>query len=292
MREVYTYIQLNCYLHPPGKLWHCIATIATTSSRNRTHWQSLLLTFSGTWQLSTATREAKTIMILDTLNISHLNNIRDADSRAGSSLTTNWWCNSVCTKPLLPWSFHCLPSQDDFLLTRLEIGYHGASLHANSAPRIKLGAVLSSIRGSNVSGQHADSTLRKLFLCVPRGWCTKTWTQATAPFTSSWLIATPSRDTLKTGCNSDGPLTTDSVNWKTLKQHTCKLKGRPTWLLHTMILNLCKFWRERNPGWLQNAKTYTCRCWRTKEWNSAFAGSISDPLTQPNSSGPSSCCPK
>ena len=59
-----------------------------------------------------------------------------------------------------------------------------------------------------------------------------------------------------------------------------------------MILFLCKVRRERKPGWLQNAKalltgtrdllplTSTCRCSRTNEWNSTFAGSISDPLTQ------------
>ena len=36
----------------------------------------------------------------------------------------------------------------------------------------------------------------------------------------------------------------------------------------------------------------TCRCSGTQEWNSAFASSISDPLTQPSSSSPSSSCPK
>ena len=64
----------------------------------------------------------------------------------------------------------------------------------------------------------------------------------------------------------------------------------------TLILILCKYRRERKPGWLQNANTLligtrdllplvsTCRCSRTKNWSSAFAGSISDPLTQPSSS--------
>ena len=36
----------------------------------------------------------------------------------------------------------------------------------------------------------------------------------------------------------------------------------------------------------------TCRCSRRKQWNSAFAGSILDPLTQPSSSSLSSSCPK
>ena len=74
--------------------------------------------------------------------------------------------------------------------------------------------------------------------------------------------------------------------------------------LSTVMLTLYKFSRERKPGWLQNANTLligtgdllplvsTCRCSRTKEWNSAFAGSISDPVTQPSSSRPSSSCPK
>ena len=72
----------------------------------------------------------------------------------------------------------------------------------------------------------------------------------------------------------------------------------------TTILTLWKFRRERKPGWLQNAKTLligtrdllpldsTCRCSRTKEWNSDFAGSISDPLTQPCSNSLCSSCPK
>ena len=71
-----------------------------------------------------------------------------------------------------------------------------------------------------------------------------------------------------------------------------------------IILTLCRFCRERKPGWLQKANTLligtrdimplvsTCRCSRTKEWNSAFAGSISDPLIQPRSSSPSSSGPK
>ena len=73
---------------------------------------------------------------------------------------------------------------------------------------------------------------------------------------------------------------------------------------NTMMLNLCNFPRERKPGWLQNAKTLllgtrnllpltsTCRCSRTNEWNSAFADSIFDHLTQPCSSRPCSSCPK
>ena len=71
-----------------------------------------------------------------------------------------------------------------------------------------------------------------------------------------------------------------------------------------IILTLCRFHREREPGWLQKANTLligtrdllplvsTCRCSRTKGWKSAFAGSISDPLIQPRSSSLSGSCPK
>ena len=71
-----------------------------------------------------------------------------------------------------------------------------------------------------------------------------------------------------------------------------------------MILPLCIFRQKRKPAWLQNAKTpligsqdllpltSTCRCSRTNEWNSAFAGSVSDPVSQPSSSSPYSSCPK
>ena len=54
----------------------------------------------------------------------------------------------------------------------------------------------------------------KKLLCVNRGWRTKSCTHTTAPFTCSCSTATPSSDTVKTGCNSEGPLTTNAVNWK------------------------------------------------------------------------------
>ena len=54
----------------------------------------------------------------------------------------------------------------------------------------------------------------KKLLWVKEGWQTKSCTQATAPFTLSWSIATPSSDTVNAGCTSDGPLTMSAVNWK------------------------------------------------------------------------------
>ena len=61
----------------------------------------------------------------------------------------------------------------------------------------------------------------KRFLCVNRGRRTKSCTHATAPFTCSWSIATPFSDTVKTGCNSEGPFTTNAVNWEISNQHMC-----------------------------------------------------------------------
>ena len=54
----------------------------------------------------------------------------------------------------------------------------------------------------------------KKHLCVNKGWRTKSCTHTTAPFTFPWSIATPSSDTVKTGCSSEGPLTTSAGNWK------------------------------------------------------------------------------
>ena len=168
MREVCTYIQLKFHHYPPGLEHRDIATIATISSstwflktlfessfkwrtdsrrtsnrklfscHNRTHWHSPLPTFSGTWQRSTATKETYFIMFFNILNISHLNNIRDADSRAGNNLTNSWRCNTFCTKPSFPCILDCLPSQHDFLPTRLKIGYNGASLWSSRCPGVKL----------------------------------------------------------------------------------------------------------------------------------------------------------
>ena len=61
----------------------------------------------------------------------------------------------------------------------------------------------------------------KKLACVNRGWRTKSCTHATAHFTFSWSIATPFGDTVEMGCNSEGPFTTNAVNRKIWKQHTC-----------------------------------------------------------------------
>ena len=58
------------------------------------------------------------------------------------------------------------------------------------------------------------------FLCANCGWRTKSCTHTTSPFTFSWSIATPFSDTVKTGCNSEAPITTNSLNWKICEQNT------------------------------------------------------------------------
>ena len=243
-------------------------------------------------------------MLPHILNISHLNNIRDADSHAGRSLTNSWKCNSFCTKPSSRVSLTAFLRSTTFSRHDLR----PAITATTSTPIALQGSNLELCRTAFAAATAVFNrpipVWEKKLLCVNRGWRTKSWTHATAPFTFSWLIATPSRDTIKTGCNSDGSLTTDAVNWKIWQQHTCKIMRRPIWFWHSMILALFKFREERKPGWLQNAKTLsigsrdllplnlTSRCSRTNKWNSAFAGSISDPLTEPGSSSPSSRCPK
>ena len=78
---------------------------------NKNHWDSLPFTFSGTRQRLTATTETKFTVLVDILDVSHLNNIRDRYSRSGRSLTNPWWCNTVCTKPTFPCILDWLPPQ-------------------------------------------------------------------------------------------------------------------------------------------------------------------------------------
>ena len=126
MRGVYTNSKLNWYLYPhwkTGELWQppplfftwLLKSLLKSSFKwkvasrwafnrnlfyhnNRIHWHSPLFTLPATWHRWTATRETKFIMLLNILDISHLNVIRDADWRMGRSLTNSWWCNSFCTK--------------------------------------------------------------------------------------------------------------------------------------------------------------------------------------------------
>ena len=95
------------------------------------------------------------------LNVSHLNNNRNTDSRAGRSLTNRWRGNTVCTKPTLPCIFECVPPQRNFLHRGHPIGDYGANLHSNSSPIVKLVAVLNNVCGSNSIFQQSELNLKE-----------------------------------------------------------------------------------------------------------------------------------
>ena len=208
---------------------------------------------------------------------------------------------------IVPCILDRLPSQHDFLPTRLKTGYHGDNLYSNSSPRVKLGVMSNRICGSNGSVQQADSSLReKASLCESRV-THKILNTCYCPIHLPMVDSNPIERHNKDGMQLwriTHHRSTDAVNWKIWQQHTCKTMRRPIWFWHSMMQALFKFREERKPGWLQNAKTLsigsrdllplnlTSRCSRTNKWNSAFAGSISDPLTEPGSSSPSRRCPK
>ena len=161
MREVYTYKQLKCYWYP---LWK---TGALRQSR------ALLLApdFSKLFSRATSnegrpadglsTANCFFLQQQDSLALASSYDIRDADSRAGCSITNSWSFNSFCTKPTLPCIFGRLPSWYNFLSARLQVCNYGASFYTNCSPRVKLRAVLNSICGRNGSDQQADPSLRE-----------------------------------------------------------------------------------------------------------------------------------
>ena len=195
MREVYPNIQLNCYWYPPwktgalrrswplllapdfsklfwradsseGRLADGLATENCFFCNTRTHRRSLLLALPGTWRRSTTARETKLFMLRHILHIPYLNDIRDADSRSGCSLTNSWWGNCFGTEPTLPCIFHRFPPWCNFFAARLQIGNYRASLYTDSSPRVKPSIVSNSICGSESSVQHNDPSLReKASLC-------------------------------------------------------------------------------------------------------------------------------
>ena len=89
----------------------------------RTHWRSPLLALPGTWRRPTTTRETKLLMLRHILHIPYLNDIRDAESRSGRTLTESWWSNGFGTQPTLPCILHRLPLWHNFLAARLQIGH-------------------------------------------------------------------------------------------------------------------------------------------------------------------------
>ena len=142
---------------------------------------------------------------VDKLNICHLNNIRKTDSHEWRSLAKRSWCKSICKKPMLPCIFDCLPPQQNFLPTRHKIANQGASIfsivvqQSNSERCWRASAAATKVFCLLIL------VLKKEFLWVNRGWPTKTWTNATTPFTFFWSIATASRDTVKMRCESGRP---------------------------------------------------------------------------------------
>ena len=180
----------------------------------RTHWRSSFLVLSGIWRRSTTTRETKLLMLCHILHIPYLDDIIDADTCSGRSLTDNWWGNGFGTEPMLPCIFHRLPPWWNFLAARLQIGNYGASFHTNCSPRIKPSTILNSICGSDSSVQHANSNLREKFLCVNRGWRTKSCTHATAPFTLLMVDCNPIQRHSKDGMQL----------WRTPHHQCCQLE--------------------------------------------------------------------
>ena len=125
----------------------------------RAHWHSLPFTLPGTSHRSFATTETKLSMLLKILQNSYFNDIRDADSRQGRSLTNSWWHNSFCTKLTLPCIFDRVPSWYNSLSTRHQICNYGAIVYTICSPRVKFRTVLNSICDNDSIVQHADPRL-------------------------------------------------------------------------------------------------------------------------------------
>ena len=168
MWEVYTNIQLDRYWYPPwntgalrrsrpillvpdfsklfsradsneGRLTDGLQTKNCFFWDTRTHWRLPLLAFCGTWP--STTRETKLLMLRHVLHVPHLNNIRDADSCSGRTLTNSWWGNGFGTKPPLPCIFYRLPLGQNLFAARLQINDNGASFNIISSRRVKSSAV-------------------------------------------------------------------------------------------------------------------------------------------------------
>ena len=123
--------------------------------------------------------------------------------RVEASLTTGDATLHQTGAPAYPWLSSCAAE-----LSRNRPSGHrlGGLPHTNGTPRVNFITQLNSICGSNSIVQHTDPRLRKKNFYVNWGWRTKFWTRTIALFTSLSSIATPLGDTVKLGCNSEGPL--------------------------------------------------------------------------------------
>ena len=156
----------------------------------------MLATFfsSGTWRRLTTAKETKLLMLRHILHIPYLNDIRDADSCSGRTLTDNWWANGFGTE------------------------LKSATTGPASTSKAPQGSNLALFRTASAAVTAVFSMLipvsEKELLCVNKGWRIKSCTHATAPFTFSWSMAIPFSDTVKRGSSSEKPRTTNAVNWK------------------------------------------------------------------------------
>ena len=186
----------------------------------------------------------------------------------------------------------------------LKIGYHGTSLYSNRSSRVKLEAVLSSICGSNGSVQHADSSLRERVSLCEKKMTHKISNTCSCPIHLLIIDRNPIERHSKDGM----PL------WRTPHHECCQLedlkatnvwnRGKTEKILKHHDTDFVQIPQRTETRLVENAKTLLigipdlmpltsiCRCSRTSEWTSAFAGSIFDPLTQRSSSSPSRSCPK
>ena len=188
---------------------------------NRTQWHSPLLTLPGTWHRPTATTETKFNMLLNILDISHLNNVRDADSSKGCSLTTS--DDATVSAP----NHRSRASSTAFRLDPTSSRHDSRS--AITGPASILTAPQRLISELCRTASAAVTAVFKMlipvsekkFLCVNRGWRIESYTHVTAPITCLWSIATPLRDTVKMGCTCEGQFTTNAVNRKIWNQNMC-----------------------------------------------------------------------
>ena len=241
MREVYTIIQLNRYFYlswntgalrqsrplllapdftklfsrgasNEGRQADGLWTENCFFCQNRTHWHSPLFTFSGTW--STATRETEFSMFFNILHTSHLNNIRDVNSRAWRSFTNSWWCNSFCIK-------HCSRVPLTALLSSTTFSRHdvrSSSTGLASTPIAPQSSNSELCRTASAAATAVFNMLipvsEKKLLCVNRGWRKKSCKLVSAPFFFAWSLANPSRDTAKSRMH----------RWRTPHHQCCQLK--------------------------------------------------------------------
>ena len=137
------------------------------------------------------------------LNISHLNNIKKGGSRAGESSPTA--DDATVSAPIQRSRASLFVFLRSTILSRRNL--RSVITGPASTPIALQQLNLELCRTASPPATAVFSMLipvsEEKFLWVNTGRRTKSWTHATGPFTFSCTIATPSRDTVKMGCNSD-----------------------------------------------------------------------------------------